>query len=462
MAQNQFAVDFAKFHTYFRGDGRSDQERIFSLEWQKRSAAVYGVAGMYMMAAFHFGSAILGAFDAFGGAPMSPSFFGSLVSLIIVVGWLFIHRAEKSKSVYFFLYTSVAILTMLTIAHRINTFHDQSEYLGHLPAAAHIGYSMMVAATIALIPSRGMILSFFLLILSITILHKAWTPYGDDAWPAIRLAMIFLIGGFIFHLVLSVKSSREARREFQARALLDNFEKARLNNDLLLARRIQDSLSAYNNNDSSPFITKIYHRRYSQIGGDWVALRRDRSRALYVLVADAAGKGVQAALVLHSVQALWAESLGNPHFDPEGWLKRVNSALCQLGTRKPHMLTLGIAKFSYNTCSYYSAGHLPLFLVTRTVDSDPDDVKILLAPGTPVGLIEELTIGHASYACGEDFLALLGSDGFFQSGSHQKRNAILRLKDRLQAGEDVLDHTGKNGDDQTLVWISRTRYFKPA
>jgi serine phosphatase RsbU (regulator of sigma subunit) len=166
--------------------------------------------------------------------------------------------------------------------------------------------------------------------------------------------------------------------------------------------------------------------------------------------------------VLHSVQALWAESLGQPNFDPEEWLRRVNAALCQLGAKKPHMLTLGIAKFSHQGCSYYSAGHLPLFLVSRDAATEQDVVKILLAPGTPVGLIQEITIGHAQVDCGRDFIAFLGSDGFFQTGSHQKRKAILNLKDRLIAGENLLQESGQTSDDQTLIWISGGSFFKRA
>src|SRR5690606_20571795 len=87
-------------------------------------------------------------------------------------------------------------------------------------------------------------------------------------------------------------------------------------------------------------------KKYEQVGGDWAAVRQDANGDVYLLVVDAAGKGLQAALVTHAVQSLWAESLDWPGFDPDSWLKRLNTALLRLGEKQPHMVTAGLLRLS--------------------------------------------------------------------------------------------------------------------
>jgi hypothetical protein len=445
---------FSRILDYFKGHSPSEEERNFSVEWAKNGAEVYGRAALYMMFLFQCGSLCMDLIDLLRGTSIGRSWMISLLTLGLIIFWSF--RRTKSKHNLIYIYVAVSALTLTSISYKINLFHAEHFLSGRLPIAAHIGYSVMGATCISMMPTIRKFPPLFLMALAFGILHAAWLPYSD-AWPALRLTITFFIAGLIFHYILELNSFREASREFESRHLLASFEKASLEQDLLLARRIQDSLSNHNNLDFSPYSTGILQRRFSQIGGDWAALRQDKNGTLYALVADAAGKGIQAALVLHSVQSLWAESLGEPNFDPEKWLRRVNSALCQLGAKKPHMLTMGIAKFSHIGCSYYSAGHLPLFLVRNPGNPLVDDVKILLAPGTPVGLISDFTVGHTHLDLSGDFTAFLGSDGFFRSGSHQKRKAILQLVQRLRVGESLVPpEDPSNVDDQTLIWISRS------
>ena len=437
----------------------SEEEKIFSVEWAKNSAEIYGVAALHMMFLFQCGSLCLDLIDALRGAYTGRSWILSLFTIGLIIFWSFNRSIAKPFIIY--IYVTVSALTLTSIGYRINLFHAEHFLNGRLPIAAHIGYSVMGATCIGMMPTIRKFPPLFLMALAFGILHAAWLSYSD-AWPALRLAITFFIAGLIFHYILELNSFSEATREFESRHLLASFEKANLEQDLLLARRIQDSLSSYNDLDFYPYSTGIIQHRFSQIGGDWAALRKDKNGTLYALVADAAGKGIQAALVLHSVQSLWAESLEEPNFDPEKWLRRVNSALCQLGAKKPHMLTMGIAKFSHTGCSYYSAGHLPLFLIRQSSDDKSENVKILLAPGTPVGLISDFTVGHTQVDCSGAFTAFLGSDGFFRSGSHQKRKAILKLAERLAAGESLVPAEDQsNLDDQTLIWISRSSFVRP-
>ncbi len=71
---------------------------------------------------------------------------------------------------------------------------------------------------------------------------------------------------------------------------------------------------------------------------------------------------MQAALICHAVQSLWADSLADSHFDPERFLRRVNSTLFTLGKNQPHTLTLGILRMTKDDLTYWSAGHVPVLV----------------------------------------------------------------------------------------------------
>ena len=92
-----------------------------------------------------------------------------------------------------------------------------------------------------------------------------------------------------------------------------------------------------------------------------------------IAVADVTGKGVPAAMVVQSLQCLWAQTFSEQSFDPKAWINVVNRTLFTLGSKQPHTLTLGLMMLDEGKLAYYCAGHLPLYLV-RDI-SNPESVE---------------------------------------------------------------------------------------
>src|SRR5690606_39029855 len=108
----------------------------------------------------------------------------------------------------------------------------------------------------------------------------------------------------------------------------------------------------------------LYQIKHTQVAGDWTAVRKLANDDLIVLEVDVTGKGLQAALVVHAIQSIWAEALGVEEFDIDQWARKLNRTLFRMGERRPHSATLGILRVSQDRISYWCLGHTPLFVVT--------------------------------------------------------------------------------------------------
>jgi sigma-B regulation protein RsbU (phosphoserine phosphatase) len=255
------------------------------------------------------------------------------------------------------------------------------------------------------------------------------------------------VSGVLFYTLALIE--RQYREEKAAREKMES--------DLTLARDIQDSLSPPAEHTVSERLrVACYQIKHEKVGGDWTALRGSPSGELAVVVADATGKGVQAALVIHAVQSLWADALGEATFDPKLWLERVNRALHRLGETKPHSLTMGVTIVGADEVTYWSAGHVPMFAVVESAGKR--HLTSLTAKGSVLGIGNDIEVQPAVLSlAGVDRLdLLLGSDGVFANGSRTKRRELDDFYERvLKEGAASLKSCPAE-DDKTLVRISWT------
>jgi hypothetical protein len=264
----------------------------------------------------------------------------------------------------------------------------------------------------------------------------------------INVFLPYFVGGVILYTLANIE--REYRAELVSRQ--------RIEHDLEVAREIQDSLAPP---PAQVFAGDLrvacYHVKHDKVAGDWMALRSMPNGDLIAVVADATGKGIQAALVAHALQSLWADSLADAEFDPAAWVARVNRTLYRLGETKPHSLTLGIVRIAGDRVTYWSAGHVPLFIVRREA-SGRSLVSPLMARGAVLGLAPEVALTESTTVLppGAEVSILLGTDGVFVRGSRSGRREVLGLVEQLTAsGVDALAATVVE-DDKTLVVITRS------
>jgi hypothetical protein len=288
----------------------------------------------------------------------------------------------------------------------------------------------------------------------------AWWPHPMMA-KVVAISALGFSAAAAFHFGLVVNAFAAGMREYEARRALAAAEKSRHERDLDLAREIQDSLAPAAEMSCGSYSARCFQKRHRLVGGDWAAMRVTSDGALHVLVTDAAGNGVQAALVVHAVQSLWAETIGDDHFDPRAWMVRVNRALFQMSGKQSHMVTMGVLTLTDDAATYWSAGHLPVFAVAGG-EAGAATVRAVQARGNPLGLtpdpgVEAATIALAPLKAKGGLSILLGSDGVFVKGTALSPGDIVEVRDRVrETGAGALAAEGVE-DDKTLVWIEWQR-----
>ncbi|HSD27072.1 MAG TPA: SpoIIE family protein phosphatase [Vicinamibacteria bacterium] len=195
----------------------------------------------------------------------------------------------------------------------------------------------------------------------------------------------------------------EEDREFaqalgrQALAALENArlqrvreEKLRQDRELQIAREIQASLFPQRPPEVPGFDVAAVSRPCYEVGGDsydWIPLDGGR---LALVVADVAGKGAPASLLMASVHASVRALAGTTA--PARLVERLNRFLCA-STPTSRFVTLFYAELDPATrrLTYVNAGHVPPYRIAR------DGVVSRLAGGGPaLGLLPD-----ASYEAGD-------------------------------------------------------------
>lgn len=254
------------------------------------------------------------------------------------------------------------------------------------------------------------------------------------------------------------RARQEALGELNSRTLVLELERLRVEaheRDLALARQMQDSFTPASQSLAwGPFEAQFYHLKYGVLGGDWAASRRTEA-SLILVVADATGKGIAAGLVVHAIQSLWAFALQDSAFDPIRWINGANRTLCELGNGSAHTMSMAIAVITEARVTYYSAGHVPLFLL---YGHGPDErLKTVTGGGMPLGIardirIKPVTVDWTDEPCSALFL---GTDGVFDRGTRTTRKAVRGLMDAVDAQGSAGLATCASEDDKLLVMVRR-------
>src|SRR4051812_26324493 len=88
----------------------------------------------------------------------------------------------------------------------------------------------------------------------------------------------------------------EAVLEYRVYTATKLAESAGYERELELARTVQDSLVAVRESRLGALAFRCVMQRHDAVGGDWFATRTEASGRTIVAVADAAGKGLHAAM----------------------------------------------------------------------------------------------------------------------------------------------------------------------
>jgi serine phosphatase RsbU (regulator of sigma subunit) len=284
--------------------------------------------------------------------------------------------------------------------------------------------------------------------------------------PHIRADSEYVVG--LANLVSQVATAIHMRREIQAREQRLKQEahaRERVEQELHVARRIQqaslpEAVPALEGWDISP-----NYRPAREVGGDFYDFLELEDGRLGLVVGDATGKGVPAALVMSTTCGMLRAVTQASDYSPGEVLQRVNEALA---TRIPANMFVtcfyGVLDPKSGSFAYANAGH-DLPYVRRGGDAEE-----LMARGMPLGLMPGMTYEEKERVLEAGEAALFYSDGLVEA--HNPEGEMFGFP-RLQTlvaehaqGEPLVDYlmeelysfTGEGWeqeDDITLVTLQR-------
>lgn len=262
---------------------------------------------------------------------------------------------------------------------------------------------------------------------------------------------------------------------FQAASILDNArlvererERQRLEQELSIAREIQQALVPQGLQDYPHLAVTGIHRPCHEVGGDYFDVFPLPDGRIAILISDVAGKGLGAALLTTMLQgALSAMTLG---VDPVKVFNHLNRFLCDRASVGRYATMFFGLLAPDGTLDFVRAGHPSPMLLRR------GEVSELCSGGSfPIGLIEVASFKGDRIQLEPEDTLLLYTDGVTEAedrdrklfGAERLKEAFSCHRDcslgELQAGilgavERFAQGVGQS-DDITLLVL---RYRRPA
>ncbi|HEX9654554.1 MAG TPA: SpoIIE family protein phosphatase [bacterium] len=224
-----------------------------------------------------------------------------------------------------------------------------------------------------------------------------------------------------------------------ARLYVEVLEKRRIDEELNMAQRIQRELlpSELPDNDYLQIAAVAEPARI--VGGDFYDVIPMSGDRLGVVIADACGQGLPAAMLVSQIQALMRSEISNGH-SVSRVLQNVNQQLSSLlpGSR---FVTLfyGVIACGTGEFEYATAGHTHPILI-----QDDGHCRQLAAGGPALGLMQRASFETARLQLGSGDLIVLFTDGVSETmnSNHEEygedRLAGLLVQNRLLACADIL------------------------
>jgi serine phosphatase RsbU (regulator of sigma subunit) len=232
-----------------------------------------------------------------------------------------------------------------------------------------------------------------------------FAPTGKE-YEATAIVIHRIVGGKIAEEWTEASDLAELT---QARLEQEISERERVEQELLVARRIQQAslpkeVPALKDWQITPF-----YQPAREVGGDFYDFHLLSEGKLGLAVGDATGKGVPAALVMSTTCGM-LRLAAQSYSSPGEMLQRVNEAL--FPNIPPNMFVTcfyGVLDLSSGSLSYANAGHDLPYLWHRS------DAEELRARGMPLGLMPGMSYEEGEASLREGNCVLFYSDGLVEA-----------------------------------------------
>jgi sigma-B regulation protein RsbU (phosphoserine phosphatase) len=199
---------------------------------------------------------------------------------------------------------------------------------------------------------------------------------------------------------------------------LSEEEKRSLENELELSQTVQKGLLPQQVPDIPGLELAVFSRPAQIVSGDYFDFFLFGDGAHGLTIADVAGKGVSASLVMASVQTA-LRALAPTSRSPGEVLRRMNHLFCH-NIQFTTFVTVFLGSFDQraHTLTYGNAGHNPP-LVFRNGAGAGDPVAWLRPTGAAIGLVEEAQFGVERTGLFPGDTLLLYTDGVTEATNRQ-------------------------------------------
>jgi len=280
------------------------------------------------------------------------------------------------------------------------------------------------------------------------------------------LALTDKISGFKYNAeditMLGVITNQLVTALTNSRLYQDSLEKQRLSEEMNMARQIQLDLLP-----KSPPVSDTIHisacsHPSRTIGGDFYDFIPRRDGSVGMVIADASGKGLPAALMVTQIQAILRSEIGNSN-DISLIMQNINQYVFEM-TSAEKFATLFYGEFNPKSreFKYSNAGHNYPILVRAD-----GSYEFLSAGGLLIGAFQGIKYEDESVKMGEDDLMFFYTDGLSEAMNENgeeygeqriidyvTRNRHLtpdKISEGILADKKGFDSTDPPRDDTTLI-----------
>ncbi len=218
-----------------------------------------------------------------------------------------------------------------------------------------------------------------------------------------------------------------------ARLLEEQWARQRMEHELAIAQRIQESLKPHDLPETGWFRAAAWSNPSLEVGGDYLDVRQAYLHCWSAVIADVSGKGMGAALLASLLQGVFMEA---PYSRQgiEEMMGRTNRFLNERTGGEQYATAFYATLDREGSLKWVNAGHLPPILLRG------DIIEWLEAGGTPLGMIDtaEYTISETRLEPGDQII--LYTDGVTEARNPEREFfGMRRLRDLALAKGEPLE-----------------------
>lgn len=166
----------------------------------------------------------------------------------------------------------------------------------------------------------------------------------------------------------------------------ENAEKARMEQEMLAAREIQQKLLPSGPLSVPGLAITAFCEPAREVAGDYFDFLKISPTKLGVLIADVSGKGLPAGLYMAQLKVL-VQSLARTHTSPREFLKAVNRVVADnIDSKSFITMSYGVVDLVEKRMTFARAGHCPLIRVPGAAPAGLRKSELIVPDGLVLGL----------------------------------------------------------------------------